>query len=384
MGTYALAHSLFTVVSGVLSPFVGRALVTRGRSGVAIRSVMLLGAVSLGLGLLAISRAPSAGLAALAFGSLVAPGTILMGPLVGQTLVTNWFEARRGRALGLVAAGTTIGGVVMPPIAATLIDTVGWQDAMELLGFGVFALPLPLIAFCVVSSPEDVGERPDGLGPEAVTEGVGDAGPRGARALLGDRDLWLAGLFFGLMFTSGTISVVFSVPYASQLGLPLVGGALIISLRSGFAALGKILLGTLSDRVGVRPVLWGIAAVQITLTSLLIQTRNPWLFTLYGVGLGFVGGAVLPLKGALAGQLFGRASFASAMGLLQSLAMPFSLFLVPAGGLVYDWTGDYAWVFGGTIPLLVLAALLLCFVDPERPAARRAEAGAVDSDQRDP
>jgi len=368
VGEYSLAHSLFTIVSGLLSPLVGRSLVTRGRPGLSIRNVMVAGALAIGLGLIAVSRAESLAIAALAFVLLVSSGTVMMGPLVGQAMAVNWFDARRGRALGIVAAGTTVGGVLMPPLAASLIEIVGWRDAMALLGLLMLAIPLPVVALFATSRPEDIGETPDGVTESPKAESAAERPPLGTTELLRDRNLWVMGTCFALIFSSGTISVMFTIPYAMQLGLPLVGGALLVSVRSGAGALGKILLGGLSDRLGVKPVLWGVIGSQLVLTSLLIQTRDPYLFGLLAIAMGFMGASTLPLKAALTGTIFGRASFASAMGLLQTVAVPFSLVLVPVAGYLYDASGDYAVVFACTLPLLLLAGILLRAV--QLPAAQ--------------
>ncbi len=40
-------------------------------------------------------------------------------------------------------------------------------------------------------------------------------------------------------------------------------------------AVGKIVLGTLSDRLGIRRVLYAVIATELLLTSLLVQTRDP-------------------------------------------------------------------------------------------------------------
>ena len=54
--------------------------------------------------------------------------------------------------------------------------------------------------------------------------------------------------------------------------------------------------------------------------------------------------------------------------LLQTLALPFSVVLVRLAGAIHDRTQDYAMVFGLTIPIFVLAGIVLFFV---RPSARR-------------
>ena len=86
------------------------------------------------------------------------------------------------------------------------------------------------------------------------------------------------------------------------------------------------------------------------------------LFVVLFISIGFVGGAPLPLKATITSQLFGRANFPAAMGLLQTLATPFQLLIVPIGGYVYTQSGTYAAVFLLTIPCFVLGGLLPLFL----------------------
>lgn len=368
---YALsfAPSIFTAVSGLLSPLVGRSLATSTRRGRSVRKVMFLGALGLGLGLVALSRAPSLPIAGVLFGGVVAPGALLIGPLLGQALVTQWFDAERGRMLGVVSAGTTVGGMLLPPLAASWIEGLGWRDAMAALGLLSLAVMLPAIALLVrdrpaeALEPERPGERPSeeaaGASAGSAGEGVrGDDAPASTRELLADPRLWFVGASFGLIFSAGMISTVFMVPFATQMGIPLVAGAAVAGARAGLAATGKIAFGALADRLGVLPVLWGVVFMEATLTALLVLTRDPRLFVVLFVSIGFVGGAPLPLKATITGQLFGRGNFPAAMGLLQTLATPFQLLIVPLGGFIYSQTGTYAAVFMLTIPCFVLGGLL--------------------------
>jgi MFS family permease len=361
----SIAPALFMVVSGVLSPFIGRSLATGRRPGLSIKNVMLTGAVLIGSGFLVLSRMTSLFAAAAAFVLLVAPGAIMLGPLLAQAMVTNWFDRKRGQALGIVSAGTTAGGVLIPPLAARLIEAFGWRDAMSILGGLVLILVLPAIAQLVVPRPEDVGEITDGLPAPSGDEEIQAEPAADTRELLRNPRLWLAGATFGLIFSAGTISTIFTVPYASQLGIPLLGGATVVSMRAGAAAIGKIVLGSLADRLGVHPVLYGVIAIEVGLTVLLVQSRDPVVFTALGVAIGFVGGSPLPLKAALVGQLFGRNNFPAAMGLVQSVGVPIQLLMVPVAGLVYQATGTYAAVFALTIPCFLASALFLQFVRPQ-------------------
>ena len=370
VATFALASVITSCISSLFAPFVGRSLTTRGRAGLSIRTVMMIGAGAMGVGLLVISRMPSLAWSGLFLALFVAPGMVMLGPLVTQAMVANWFDAARGRALGLVAAGTTVAGGVVPILTATLIEALGWRDALSVLGILLLAVPLPLIARFAVSGPEEVGEQIDGLeqAAEAASEPV--EGPPPTGVLLRTPQVWILGVLFGLQFSAGTLAVAFTVPYAQQLGLGLVAGASVLGLRSWFGALGKIVLSGLSDYTGPRAVVFGALVIQAVLTGLMIQTRDPAAFAAFGVGVGFAGAAMLPLKGALLAQVFGRESFGSVFGLAQLIALPFQLVTLPLAGLVYDMTSDWSNVFRLTIPMFLGAAVLLGFVRPGGRAGR--------------
>ena len=49
--------------------------------------------------------------------------------------VGGWFVRRRNTALGLAAAGTGCGMLIVPPLAAVLIDNIGWRMADVALGW---------------------------------------------------------------------------------------------------------------------------------------------------------------------------------------------------------------------------------------------------------
>ena len=383
VATFALASVITSSVSGLFAPFVGRSLTTRGRAGWSVRVVMMGGAAAMGVGLLVVSRMPSLAWSGLFLALFVAPGMVMLGPLATQAMVANWFDATRGRALGIVAAGTTVAGGVVPVLAATLIEALGWRDALAGLGVLLLVIPLPVIARFAVSSPEEVGEQVDGRerGDAASSDPAhspdSPAAPLSTGALLRSPQVWIIGVLFGLQFSAGTLAVAFTVPYAQQLGLGLVAGASVLGLRSWFGALGKITLSWLSDYTGPRAVVFGALAIQAALTGLMIQTRDPMAFALFGVGVGFAGAAMLPLKGALLAQVFGRESFGSVFGLVQLIALPFQLVTLPLAGFVYDTTSDWANVFRLTIPMFLAAAVLLGFVAPAIRAGRDGAAPRV-------
>jgi sugar phosphate permease len=81
-----------------------------------------------------------------------------MGP--GVFLASSWFTARRGIAMGIVITGTSLGGMIFPPISAWLISAYGWRMAMVV--YAVFALLVfaPLMLF-IKDRPGEIGSGAD-------------------------------------------------------------------------------------------------------------------------------------------------------------------------------------------------------------------------------
>jgi len=359
--TMSLATALWHTVNAGVSAWLGPAL-----ARIPIRRVMLIGAGLMSLGLVMLSLTQALWQAALVFGGLVTVGSTLVGGLPSATLVTRWYVARRGAALGFAAAGTTGAGVLIAMPAALLVERFGWRIALALLGAAAGAIVLPALLALVIERPEDVGERPDGrrAAPREPLPMQGVEVP--SREILADPRFWLLTLMFALLFSAGSVSLYFTIPFAAQLGLPLVAGAAILAARSIAAILGKIGLGTLSDTGGRKRVLAVVIGLQLAIWTVLVESPNATVFVIAGVANAFVAGAVLPIEQALYAATFGSAAFSKVIGFRAVAALPAQLVAPVVAGMVYDATGDYAMAFRAFLPVFVLAGIVLYFIrDPE-------------------
>ena len=115
------------------------------------RIVVLAGAILLGLGLVAASRAPSLILFQLSYGVLVglAAGAFF-APMIAA--VTTWFDSGRALAVSLVSAGMGVAPMTISPFAGWLISTYDWRTAMAVIGILAWALLIPAALF-VRSAP---------------------------------------------------------------------------------------------------------------------------------------------------------------------------------------------------------------------------------------
>ncbi len=89
--------------------------------------------------------------------------------LVGGTVqvpylkvVSNWFDRRRGLALGLAMAGIGTGAIVMPPVAQRLISVLGWRLGYATLSVLGLVVAIPMVTLFLKDSPKEKGLLPDG------------------------------------------------------------------------------------------------------------------------------------------------------------------------------------------------------------------------------
>src|SRR5713226_8126602 len=142
------------------------------------RRLMLAGILMAGVALIGLGRMTALWMFYL-FYLLNALGYVCGGPLPNQVLLSRWFDAARGRAMGFAYLGIGVGGALVPLVSASLVAAFGWRIALQVLGALIIVLALPF-AYAVRESPLGArlkGSRSDGL------DGSRSDGLDGARRL---------------------------------------------------------------------------------------------------------------------------------------------------------------------------------------------------------
>ena len=89
----------------------------------------------------------------------------------------------------------------------------------------------------------------------------------------------------------------------------------------------------------------------------MLQTTDYALFALFATLFGFGMGGIVPLHGAIAGQVFGRENFGKVMGLMRPAMMPLQITGLPFAGWVFDRFGAYDLAFQVFLVLYGVSAL---------------------------
>ena len=268
----AVSASLsFAAIGSLTSPLLGRFMDRHGARPLFIASLLVMGTSFL--------LRPLMGELwhwyALSFLQFVfSPG---VSPLPIGRLVAIWFPRNRGRVLGITIMGNNFGGATVPIITWLVIVNASWEAA-----YVVYAAIAGSIALLGLSLVREGGRA----GGSAVT--LGGAGPS-EPSLTG----WTVSealrtpTFYAItvattlaMFTYSGVLPWVSAHLANEgMSAELAARAMTVVALSGMT--GKVLFGSLADRITARRAMMLSLAGQVVFVLLMVAYPTPplvWLF----------------------------------------------------------------------------------------------------------
>jgi MFS family permease len=378
-GVTAGAFSFGFLVSGALSPLIGRLMDRFGP-----RAVMELGVVLMGGGLLLAPLTTQQWHLYLTIGVLVGGGSVCLG-YSGQSLfLPNWFVRKRGLAIGIAFAGVGIGSIILLPVAQLMIEQTGWRTACWAMGILVLVALAP-INLLLHKRPQDIGLEPDGdAAPTATSRPVSNVvDPTWvaiewtlSRAMRTARFWWIGlGYFCGLYIWYAV--QVHQTKYLLDIGFKPAVAAFALGLVSLLGIPGQILLGHVSDRIG-REAVWAASCLgfAICFAALIALAYAPTLLLLYVMvaAQGALGYGLTSIMGAVVLEIFEGKHFGSIFGALMLIALAGGAAGPFVTGVLYDVYGNYTAAFAIAGGVSVLSALAIWLAGPGK---IRAVAGRV-------
>jgi MFS family permease len=322
------------------------------------RGVAVAGGLLLGLGLVLSSQVQALWQLYVTFGFLVgfAVGAFY-APLTSTA--TKWFTARRGLAVALVSSGIGVGILVVAPLARALISLWDWRLALLVLGDLAWLVVVP-VALVIREQPGDVGA--------AALGGAAAAGREySTREVLATPQFWAIALTHFACCAAHSGPIFHMVTHATDQGLGAMTAATALGVSGLASIVGRVGGGVLADRVGIKSTLLAGLTLQAVAIVLYLAVRDPGPFYALSIVFGVAYGGVMPLYALVTRDFFGERVMGAAYGgvfLVSTLGMGLGSF---AGGWLYDRLGSYAWLYGGSFAIGVVAiALALSFRRPRR------------------
>jgi MFS family permease len=339
------ARDMITLFTGGLLGFFAGALADR----VGVKPLMVAGMVVLAAAYWQYGRVASlfdVYVVHFMFGVLLT----LAGLIVNVILVSRWFVRKRGLAIGIALAGTSLGSALLPPFNAWLLQFGTWR---EVFGW-VALLPLlmiPLILLLVRNQPSQDTTAAAGQAAVAATrEGMtlGQA--------LRTRNFWLLALLAMCTFYSILGMGTHTFLFMREEGYSMMAASAGLTILFLAGLFGKLINGHLAETLGRQRVLLVAVALMFAGVLCMLATSVVHSRELLWLGLlvfGFGWGGIYTLLQLLCADFFGLLALGKIMGVVNVLDT-FGGGLGPfVTGVLYDRSGSYV------LPFIVISTLLM-------------------------
>ena len=286
-----------------------------------------------------------------------------------MTVVNHWFTRHKTQAMSLVMEGLALSGVIVPLLLAWAIggtdpnisERYGWRTSALFIGILCLVSAIP-ISLLVRNRPEDMGLKPDGDAAVPAAKPLVEAGVTPSeieeegytwQEAIRTSDFWL--ISFGQATTS-IVMVTIIVHLGLMLddrGFSLQTIGVVLAVYTAVSAVSILVGGYLGDRLSMRLVAFGFAALQSLALVVLVLAHSTEMLFLFAVLSGAGIGGRTSVTAAMRGVYFGRKAFATITG-LSNVPSNILWFAAPIfAGLMRDATGTY------DVSFLTVAAVTL-------------------------
>ena len=298
------------------------------------------------------------------------------GTVPNTTLIAHWFVRQRGRAMGLVNAGGSVGQLLIIPASMALLLWRDWRTTYLILGALLILVGVPIALLLLRSRPQDMGLLPDGDTVLAEAEPGPTQQPRASaqaplepvhwRGALTSSPMWLLmSGFFVCGFTLATISTHF-VAFATDRGITPASAATALGLIGAFNILGTLLVGTISDRLGRKNPLALIYLVRSVAFVVLLTVEAPWALYLFAALVGLAWFSTVPPTVSLTAEIYGVRHMGTLVGLIFASHQIGGALSIYCAGRLFDLSGSYTAIYVVDIVLLLAAGLVSYAIQERR------------------
>jgi len=369
--------SLAFLSMGVLAYFGGRLSDRYGPTVVLATTGLLYG---VGFALISIVGEPWQ-LVAL-FGIFLGMG-LATHDVVTLSTIARWFGPRRGLMTGVVKVGTAFGQMVLPLLAAVLMAAVGWRYAALALGYAGAALLL-IAAFSVSAPPRNrisaqstARSTARSTAQSAAQSSAQSSEPQGPAfaAVRRGRPFWTMCLIQFLFFPSLMTVPLHIAVHGIDLGMTRTAAATLLTLIGGGSVVGRMTVGTFTDRIGGRNAYILSLMLLVAALLLLLTVRTHWALFVVVTVYGFAHGGLFTVVSPTVAEFFGTRAHGAIFGGIVFFGTIGAAVGPVMAGRVFDVTGSYDLAFG-TLAAMSAGALGLALTLPGRRSAPLARADA--------
>ena len=345
----AAAIAPATIVAALLAPFVGRLA-----DMVGTRRLVLLGGPAFALGFILMGYLTTSAFTFTALLTVTCALGFAATPVLYAKVASGWFARRRGLALSLTFACSSIGIAFWSPYAIKLINLYGWRTAYATIGVTAGAI-IFLAGLLLLRDPPKV----------IATEGAGEAPGLTLAQAARSATFWKILASFALITGAlGGASVNLPV-FLRQISVSGETAAMVVSFAGLAMLIGRVSGGIMLDhwfapRVAVISIVLPLLGFAVLLID---QSQTTFIIAALMIGFGL--GAELDVAAYIVSRGFGLKAFGAIYGMV-TLAYGLASAIGPAStGVALGAAVSVHIIFASFIVTLLIALVLLWTVRRE-------------------
>ena len=269
----------------------------------------------------------------------------IAGGIIGFVLISiilnNWFIERLGLMTSIALGFSGVAGALLSPITSSVIERYSWRTGFVFLAVLMALTSLPAILMPITTNPEDLGMKQYGWKPlpevkeEKTETDIEEQKPAD------EKKIFIICLLFSLL-GSTTCSFVPHLPsYAVSIGFDASVGALMLSAGMIANIVGKLFIGSFSDRIGSGKTL--LVTIAVSAVSFFLLTGG------FGKTVMLVGAFLCGLTYAISAvgrvivtkDMYGRERYGKVYPTFNFFASSLFALFGSVYGYVSDITGSY-------------------------------------------
>ena len=261
----------------------------------------------------------------------------------GSALIAKWFPRKKGLAMGWSTMGNNLASAIFIPLF-TIFASGGIN--MPFVGYFIIMIIMFILgALFIKNSPEEIGLSPDN-DPDSFDEMMASEeamkqykSPWTVGKLLKDKEIWLMGIGYGLLFMATVGKVMQFVPRVTGLGFPESTAVAMLSVAAVIGIIASYFWGVIDQKWGTKPASMLLAAWFAVAILLNILPGTGTLYASVSM-LGCALGGNTNFSTSMCSSLFRRYNFSRAFNVVFPITCIFRAAAAVVLGVVLGATDN--------------------------------------------
>lgn len=367
-GLISLAFFLNMTIFSISLVIAGKSYDRYGPKWVIIISTLFLSA-----GFMSISFIDTFWQYFLSYGLLSAIGLGGTSVSLMAAITSKWFNKRRGLAISMALAGSSIGQFVLVPLFTAIVLRYGWRASYFYTGLIMMVVNVTLVLFIIKRNPVDYIRTPEkSKNNFSSTPDNNENSPNkdpqdlGLRQAMRTYSFWL---FLIVMFICGTGDFLIAahlIAFVTDYGISPTSAGNMLAWFGLMSLAGLLIAGPASDWVGNKTPIAITFLVRFLLFILILNDQSFFSLYLFALVFGSTFLVTAPLTTTLVERLNGLSHVGVITGFIGTIHHFGGGLWAYFGGLSFDYTGSYRFIFSLSAGMSLIAFLCSIFIREKR------------------